>query len=80
MNFITLNSLLFCPLGFLMIFDARDLRLLSHVTGTDVVLNGLHAKFFWDSNAPAPTQPGAASFVVPSILTLLAATTINMVL
>ena len=54
-----------------MIWDARDLRLLSHVTGTDIVLNGLHNKFFWDPNAPMPTQPDGASFTVPSMLTVV---------
>ena len=32
--------------GFLMIFDARDLSLTAHVTGTDLMLCGLHSKFF----------------------------------
>ena len=32
--------------GFLMIFDARDLSLMAHVTGTDLMLCGLHSKFY----------------------------------
>ena len=29
-----------------MVFDAKDLSLMSHVTGSDLALVGLHGKFF----------------------------------
>ena len=43
-----------------MIFNAEDLSLEAHVTGTDLVLFGIHAKFF-PRHVGAPSEATSAS-------------------